>query len=364
MLDYLDSPPPLYHPNVHAPWSNWSEDQTLHVAGVYSNPFRWRNRRQLFNDFVRHMRATPNVALHVVELAYGDRPFEVTEDDDPLSISIRLRTDCEMFHKENLINLAVRSFPPGWKYGGYSDGDFHFTRHDWALEAIHMLQHHEFVQLFSNYADVTSSTATSDTGHRMFRGNSSFAWNYLHQPEFKALKQKQQATDPYYGLPLPSAEFPFGFPPGAPGGAWAWRRGAFDTVGGMLDTCVMGSADWWMAFGLIGQQTMLRGDATIRSYNDEIRNWQRRARALTANIGCVDNFALHFWHGASSSRAYGNRENILIDFKFDPRYDITKDWQGVYRWTGNKPRLRDAVRRYFINRMEDAPSPHGKVGLP
>ena len=351
--------PPLHHPNVHAPWSQWSEEQTLHIAGVYSNPFRWRSRRQLFNDFVHHMRATPNVQLHVVELAYGDRPFEVTEEGDPLAV--RLRTDCEMFHKENLINLGVRSFPAGWRYGGYSDGDFHFTRHDWALEAIHLLQHHEFVQLFSNYCDVTSATATSDTGHRMYRSNSSFAWNYLHQAEFKALKQKQQETDPYYGLPLPTAEFPFGFPPGAPGGAWAWRRSAFDTVGGMLDTCVMGSADWWMAFGLIGQRTMLKGDATIRSYNDEIRNWQARARALTANMGCVDNFALHFWHGSSSSRAYGNREATLADLKFDPRLDITKDWQGVYRWTGNKPRLRDAVRRYFINRMEDEPSPHGKV---
>ena len=98
---------------------------------------------------------------------------------------------------------------------------------------------------------------------------------------------------------------------------------------------------------------MLRGDATIRSYNDDIRNWQKRAAALTANIGCVDNFATHFYHGAASNRAYGTRESVLIDHKFDPRYDITRDWQGVYRWTGNKPRLRDAVRKIFISRRED-----------
>lgn len=349
----------MNHPNVHQPWSEWSEAQTLHIAAVYSNPFRWRSRRQHFNDFVRHMRATPNVMLHPVELAYGDRPFEVTEEGDPLAV--RLRTDCEMFHKENLINLGVRSFPEGWKYGGYSDGDFHFTRHDWALEAIHMLQHHEFVQLFSNYSDLTSATATSDTGHRVFRSNSSFAWNYLHQEEFRALKLKVQATDPYYGQPIPQSGFPFGFAPGAPGGAWAWRKSAFDAVGGMLDTCVMGSADWWMAFGLIGQKTMLRGDSTIRSYNDSIRHWQKKAAALTANIGCVDNYAVHYYHGASSRRAYGSREAILSDTQFDPAYDLTKDWQGVNRWTGNKPRLRDAVRKYFIDRHEDESSPHGKV---
>jgi hypothetical protein len=342
----------MLHPNVHAPWSQWSNEQTLHLVGVYSNPFRWRARRQNFNDFKLHMRATPNVRLYVVELAYGDRPFEVSDEND-----VQLRTDCEMFHKENLINIGVQRFPTGWKYGGYSDGDFHFTRYDWALEAIHMLQHHEFVQLFSNYADLTSTTATSDTGHQMYRSNRSFAWNYLHQAEFLALKQARQTTDPYYGQAIPTETFPFGFPPGAPGGAWAWRRTAFDTVQGMLDTCVMGSADWWMAFGLIGHRAMLRGDATIRNYNDDIRNWQRRARALTANIGCVDQFATHFYHGATSNRAYGTREGILLDNKFDPHFDITRDWQGVYRWTGNKPKLRDAVRRVFLSRHEDDPSP-------
>lgn len=348
----------LNHPNVHREWSAWSEDETLHIVGVYSNPFRWKARRHHFNDFVRHMRNTPNVRLYIVELAYGDRPFEVTDAADPQCI--QLRTDCEMFHKENLVNIGVQRFPAGWKYGGYSDGDFHFTRHDWAIEAIHMLQHHEFVQLFSNYADLTPATATSDTGHRMMRSNSSFAWNYLHQDEFKAMKLTKQSTDPYYGQAIPSAnQFPFGFPPGAPGGAWAWTKPAFNTVQGMLDTCIMGSADWWMAFGLIGQVTMLQGDSTIRNYNDDIRNWQKRAAALTANIGCVDNFAVHFYHGATGNRAYGTRESILRDFQFNSRYDITKDWQGVYRWTGNKPGLRDASRKIFLNRHEDDSLPRG-----
>lgn len=349
----------LRHPNIHQEWSQWSESETLHMVGVYSNPWRWRSRRQHFNDFVRHMRSCPNVRLYIVELAYGSRPFEVSEESDPLAI--RLRTDCEMFHKENLINLAVQRFPDGWEHGGYSDGDFHFTRYDWALEAIHMLQHHEFVQLFSNYADLSPATPTSYLGHRMYRSNSTFAWNYLHQEEFLALKQKQMRTDPYYGQEIPSEVFPFGFPPGAPGGAWAWRRSAFDTVQGMLDTCIMGSADWWMAFGLIGQKTMLRGDETIRSYNDDIRNWQKRASKLTANIGCVDQFAVHFYHGATSNRAYGTRESILQRWRFDPRYDLTRDWQGVYRWTGEKPGLRDDVRKVFLNRHEDDTPPREKA---
>ena len=38
----------LQHPGIHPPWPDWSEDQTLHLVGVYNNPFRWRKRRELF----------------------------------------------------------------------------------------------------------------------------------------------------------------------------------------------------------------------------------------------------------------------------------------------------------------------------
>src|SRR6266852_6239094 len=157
------------HPDVHAPWKPWSEEATLHVACAYSNPQRWRTRRVLMNDFRQHMQSSPNVALHVAELAYGDRPFEVTGTD---SLDIQLRTSHELWHKENILNIAIQRFPPGWKYGAIIDADFHMTRQDWALEAIHQLQHYDFIQLFSSYADLSAD-------HRPFRVMASFASNYV-----------------------------------------------------------------------------------------------------------------------------------------------------------------------------------------
>jgi len=349
----------LHHPDVHKPWSEWSEDQTLHMVVVYTNPFRWRTRRELVNDSIRHLRATPNVKAYVVEVAYGRRPFEVT-GENPLDI--QFRTDVELWSKECAINLGVARFPPDALYGGYTDGDFHFTRHDWALEAIHMLQHHHFVQLFSAYSDLTGETATSWSGHRPYRIKSSFAWNFLHQKEFleRKMGERRQKNDPYYGLPIPTKVFPFGFAPGAPGGAWAWNMESFTAVGGLLDTCILGSADWHMAFGLAEiPYDSSEIDSTGKGYNASIVNWQTRAARLKFHpgksaIGCVDNFATHFFHGSHNKRQYGNRWQILVDHDFDPATDIARDWQGMWRWCGNKPALRDAVRRYFITRMEDS----------
>ncbi len=135
------------HPDVHQPFAKWSEEETLHVAVCYSNPFRWRTRRELANDCRRHLERSPNVKLYFGELAYGDRPFEVT---DSSARDIQFRTTCELFHKENILNNIIKRFPPGWKYGAWCDADFHFTRHDWALETIHQLQHYDFVQPFSS----------------------------------------------------------------------------------------------------------------------------------------------------------------------------------------------------------------------
>jgi hypothetical protein len=113
------------HPDVHTPWRTWSEEQILHVAVAYSNPVRWASRRVLLNDFRQHMRASANVVLHVGELAYGDRPFEVTGDDpNDNSNDVQLRTSHELWHKENILNLVVQRFPPGWRYGAVIDGDF------------------------------------------------------------------------------------------------------------------------------------------------------------------------------------------------------------------------------------------------
>lgn len=92
-------------------------------------------------------------------------------------------------------------------------------------------------------------------------------------------------------------------------------------------------------------------------YEASVRRWQERAfGAVKGNIGYIDNFAVHHWHGSKNHRAYGTRWQILRDNHFDPYTDIYRDWQGVWQLTGNKPKVRDDIRRYFPSRSEDNPA--------
>ena len=341
----------LAHPNVQLPASAWSEDQTLHVACAFNNPCRYRVPRELFNDFRRHMGGSANVKLYVGELAYGDRPHDVTDWGCPLDT--QLRTQHELWHKENILNRVVQQFPPDWQYGAYCDGDFHFTRHDWALEAVHQLQTYDWVQLFSTYCDLGPRHAAGPT----FLG---FAFANAHRLDFRG--RKMCAGEPYnlkvtvsptYGeATVPATERGF---IGSPGGAWAFRRSAFDAVGGLLDICILGTGDYHMALGLAGHalahQETLEGTS---AYRQAIEAWKQRAAILRGNIGYIDCHAIHHYHGPKSNRGYGWRPKMLEDHGFDPGKDIYRDHQGIYQLTPHKPRLRDDLRAYFRSRNDDA----------
>jgi len=350
----------LQHPDVHMPASQWSEDQILHVVAAYSNPFRWRTRRELANDFRRHMRQLPNVELHLVELAYGDRPFDIA-DPELYPTDIALRTRHELFHKENLLQVGVSRLPADWKYAAIVDADFHFTRHDIALETIHQLQHYDWVQMFSSYVNVTGETRPGE-GHRpIHHANDGFAFRFVNNGNRMPEGYNGGWAEPSgSGGDTPSGPLPW---VGAPGGAWAFRREAFDAVGGLLDRCILGSGDWFMAWGLAGQMVNVELEKKLGKkvhkyrpdYLEYIRAWQHRAKeAFHGNIGYVDSFAVHHFHGSMKNRGYSTRDNILIENHFSPVHDVHPDWQGVLQLTKHKPRLRDDIRRYFLSRSEDA----------
>jgi hypothetical protein len=343
------------HPNLTHKAQQWSEDKTLHLAVAYSNPLRWRTRRELFNDFRAEMEKKANVKLYIGELALGETHFEVTEADNPQHV--QLRTKSMMFHKENILNEVIRRFDPEWKYGGYVDGDFVFVRHDWGLEAVHQLQSSAWVQLFSQYTNLTARgygggiPAVEPT-------RSSFAATYIGNGH-KVISGTLTASGGFPGTGKvyedkePKSEW---VPVGATGGAWGFTRWGFETVGGLMDHCILGHGDWFMTFGLVSEPTA--GDVAKSPYHPNytamITAWQEKAKALNKSIGVLDCYALHHFHGDMKKRGYGSRDQILVQHKFDPLLDLKKNSQGIWEFTGNKPGLRDAVHKYLRERDEDA----------
>ncbi|MBM3793673.1 MAG: hypothetical protein FJW31_06315 [Acidobacteria bacterium] len=307
---------------------------------MISNPVRYASRYRLYEGFVAQ-NAGPHVKFWMVEVAYGDRPFVVTQPGEPHHL--QLRTNCEIWHKENALNLLfahVLKVCPGAQYFAWVDAALTFVRPDWAFETLQQLQHYQVVQMFSFAQDVGPKYAPVAGATRQHRG---FIYAYCNAPSFL------------------SSDMRFGYSTnGHPGYAWAARRTALDATGGLLDFAITGGADRHMACGLLGtmEQSGSYREARLTDLTPNFRNslllWKERAAALERNVGYVDALILHHWHGRKLDRKYGNRWRIYADNTFDPWRDLRRDAQGLYDIPGSRQKLRDDLRCYFRARNEDS----------
>jgi hypothetical protein len=316
----------------------------LYVVTAISNPQRYISRYNLYRAFEKRCRDAGAI-LHTIEMAFGDRPHEIVSNSDHRHILVR--SHHELWHKENLLNIAISRLPAEAQYIAWIDADIAFTRSDWAQETLQQLQHYHVVQMFSHSVDlgpdnqpVDSAVSWTESIKRgiAFKGTKAF------KPDGSVIVHKGS-----------------GFVRGAwhSGLAWAARRSALDAVGGLIDFAVLGSADRNMAAGLYGFMEDTIDPSFSNSYRRALLEWQDRAeRHIRRNVGQVDGTVFHHWHGAKVNRKYTERWKILADYQFDPNKHIKRDWQGLWQLEDDhSPRhvgFRDALRNYFRQRNEDS----------
>ena len=299
----------------------------LHVVAVISNPARFASRTRLFGEFVERMRSA-GVDLIVVEAAFGDRPFLVTEAGNPHHVQVRHWT--ELWNKECQMRIGVEHLTrvfPGWRNLATIDADIEFLRDDWATETIEALQHYDVIQPWSDCYD--SGPYGEHVQHHR-----SFCRNHVE------------------GKPIPPGPYdPFAHP----GYAWAWTRRAYEALGGFIEIGACGAGDHHMALGLIGKAELSMPGGISAAYRREVMGWQARAlQHVQGNIGFIKGAIRHFHHGPKAKRFYQDRWQILVGEGYDPDTDLKRNAYGMLELAGNKPGLRDKLRAYFRSRDEDS----------
>lgn len=298
----------------------------LWVVLVVSNPVRYISRYDLLNKVLAQY-GDANVL--VVEQAFGDRHFEVTEDGNPRHL--RFRSYDELWIKEAMINKGIEhlnTLDPCWEYVCWVDADVLFQRPDFLIETWHELQHHMFVQMFQTAIDLGPHGEALETWN-------GFAWNYVRgEPILSRTTKAYEVSHT--------------------GFAWGARREAIDFCGGLIDMAILGASDHHMAMGLIGRIRESYPSNVTETYKFMINLWEERCeRYIKRDIGFVKGTLLHLWHGRKRKRFYKERWNILTKHQFCPFRDIRRDSQGLWVLNEEKHRLRDAIREYMRSRDED-----------
>jgi len=304
-----------------------NSDSTLHVIGVISNYAMWNSRYRLFRAWYERMKATPNVKVYVVETAFGDRAHEITSADEPTHL--QLRTESEIWTKENMINLGVRRLlPRDWRYLAWVDCDIEFRDPTWAVHAMHEAQRFGVLQPWQSAADLGPQG-------QIMRTFDSFGAVYQ-----SGVKMWTKPGDPYKM--------------GHSGFAWVCTRAWYEAVGGLFEIAILGSGDAHMAWASIGRfETSLHGGMSA-GFKRAAQDWQTRAmRFGHGEVGFSRGRIEHSFHGPKVRRAYRERWQILVDHAFDPFVDLRYDAQGVLQLVG-KPKLEKEIRAYNRARSEDS----------
>ena len=303
------------------------------VICMVSNPVRYRSRYETFEKF-KHGVERAGANLIIVELALGDRPFEVTEENNPHHVQLRVWD--EIWHKENALNLAIQRLPNDWEYVTWLDADIEFQRHDWVHEIVHSLQHYMVIQPWATCVDM---------GHKgqAQRVQESFMYCWVN-----GLPPAYSRKDPYHPTKGPAHH---------PGYAWSARREAIDALGGLMDFPILGAADHHMAQALIGKVIEHAPKNVSAGYKRELLNWQERANIhIRQDVGYMDGTIFHHYHGRKADRKYTDRWQILFKHDYNPDQDLKRDWQGLWQLTHKGERMRNDIRAYFRQRDEDNPN--------
>lgn len=332
--------------NVRAP---------LYVCTAIFNPVRFQTRWALYRQFAKRVKDAGAI-LYTIEVAFGEREHAIEahapDSDGHRYIKLRVGQDSELWLKENAQNVLVSYLPQDWKYAAFVDADITFMRPDWVDETKHALQHFDVVQMFSHII-------AAGPDHQPLSIAPSFAYQHVNG---QAAPRSGDYGSGFVDAPAQGSTGK-NLPWGVPGGAWAWRRSAFDAVGRFIDHAILGAADHYMALALVGDVESGLDKRFTQGYRNPIINWQKCAESgIKRNIGHIDGTIWHYWHGSYASRRYNTRSQILIRNQFDPATDLKRDWQGIIALTGNKPRLRDDVRSYFRQRNEDCISVSARDG--
>lgn len=298
----------------------------FYVVTPYANFQRWRTRKENYLKFKEHMRRS-GVKLITVELALGERPFEVINTDDPLDRGIRVWD--EMWHKEAQVNYGIWNVvPPNWEYLAWVDCDVEFVQESkWAIETVQLLQEFQWIQMWETAVNLGPNGEALSTNH-------SFMSQYIRGRKYNGK----------------------GYPYWHPGFAWAARREALEGVGGLMDFGVVGHGDHHMALALLGWlEPFFKKHPVSDAYKQLALGWQDRALdVVRKDVGFMPGTILHSWHGKKKDRRYEERLRNISPENFNPLTDILRGPNGMWRWSNLNSTLRDDHRTYFRGRNEDS----------
>lgn len=233
-----------------------------------------------------------------------------------------------MWHKERLLNLAIRQLPAQYTKVAWIDADVLLPDQRWYRWASGLLDAFDLIQLFDRVDQ-------RDNDGRPLRQLSGLAAYVAERRE---------------------APFKFDTSGTWPGLAWAAKRDLL-AAHGLLDRFILGGADTYMSIAAFNHADTWTG-WHVQILAPKLReHWSAWAHAFFDDVhgavGFVPTTAVQLGHGRAVDRRYVERMRVLEKHDYDPLTDIAAGADGIWHWSSPKDALHAEVFNYFDSRRED-----------
>lgn len=310
------------------PGSFWGISSFFNIASYknkYENYLRFResSKRQ-------------GLKLLTVEMAFGDKPFELKEGDAEILIQLRGNEKNVLWQKEAMLNIGLKNLPKDCDKFAWLDCDVIFKNDSWIRETSKLLEKYKIVQPF-------------EWAVGMNMGEEDVV-NFEKRP-FGLYDGKRIYGKAYQMANLESLK---GYElEGHSGFAWAARKEVFDKIG-FYDKMVLGSSEGDLLMARAFFSDMRPGQFHLQypleARKDQDKWAEKMYRLVGGNVFYCKGNVLHLWHGRFKNRFYYGGNELLRSFDIDK--DLRHDSRGVLEWSSDKKRLHSAVRKYFFKRNE------------
>ena len=221
-----------------------------------------------------------------------------------------------LWQKEALLNHAMKLVPVCFNAIAWLDADILFPNSkSWLKDAEELLERYTIIQLFKKvrYLDQLGRFDSWREGV-VYKAN---------QGEF--------TNHSAYGL------------------GWAGRRDIIENF--LLDWCVTGNADTFMAEAWLGKMSKKRSSDAM--YKEYVKWAEEQFAHTNGRVGYVNGEVYHLYHGHRKNRKYGYRNRLLQENGFDPFTHLERDGNGLWRWKDTTGKIPRDVMRWFEDRKDD-----------
>ena len=330
---------PCMMSEVHKKYSNKMKqkiNEKFWGITTFFNPGGYKNKYQNYKKF-RDSSKKQGLNLLTVELVFGNKSFEIKNQDAEKVIGIRVDRKNILWQKEALLNIALENLPNDCEEIAWLDCDIIFENDNWIGETSELLKKYKIIQPFEWVTRLPKNNSYLDGSPVSFielekSGKKSYSVGFFY-------KNKKELKENYRGNS---------------GFVWAAKKETIKKINGFYDASVLFNGDLFMARAFTGEY--INQDWSSSKFYKHYMKWRKiTEKEINKKISCTSGNILHLWHGDIKNRLYsqGYSRKIFDKYNFDPEIDIHKNLNGIWEWSSKKTKLHKEIRNYFFKRKEE-----------